>query len=127
MDFRDTALIVGIIVVVQVPLALLANRSKLLMARAHKRFRRDGAAPPREVVDAAHVQLRRIQILTIAVWVCWIFALLKCLMQINDFNIGFMVAVVVGVVGGVTAVLSLESAKRSRTWYRQLQYGTFQH
>lgn len=126
MNFHDTALIIGIVVVVQAPLALLVARSKLLMEHAHKRYRRSDSAPPREVVAAAKAESRRTHILTGAVCAAAVVTAITAVMQTNYVvNLGFMLVIAACGLAGTLTALSLESAKRSRTWYRQLESGDF--
>lgn len=126
MNFHDTALIIGIVVVVQVPLALLVARSKLIMEHAHKRYRRGGTTPPREVVDAAKAESRRTQILTGAVCAALAVTTITAVMKTNTHvNLGFVVVCGACGLAGMLTVLSLESAKRSRSWCRQLESGDF--
>lgn len=126
MSFHDTALIIGIVVVVQAPLALLVARSKLIMERAHKRYRSGGTTPPREVVGAAKAELRRTQILTGAVCAALAVTAITAVMKTNTHvNLGFVLVVAACGLAGTLTALSLESAKRSRTWCRQLESGDF--
>lgn len=108
------------------PLALLVARSKLIMEHAHKRYRRGGATPPNEVVNAAKAESRRTQILTGAVCAALAVTAITAVTQTNYVvNLGFVLVCAACGLAGTLAALSLESAKRSRTWYRQLESGDF--